>query len=387
MTYVGKKVKEARKRAGLTQSELATHSGVSVSTIRKLEQGDRDGARMETLHALARTLRLSTMDLVAEPHEEGPQPGTSELWLPVRAAVMAPPARDDVDAATPEGVAAVLEEGISLYREHQFVELAAVLPALLRDADTLAYDGREVRARVLRLAAGALTHTRQFDIAELVAKRAVEEAQDRLGASASVNTLAWLLMRQGRLGEAQTLATQWADDMEPRISRATSGELAAWGLMLVRASGAAARNNHKDVATDMLRFARTAATAIGREVCPEHENARTFGPTTMRMWTVENELIRDRPDAALRLSEGLPIFSVRPTKSVRNRHELDIARAHARLGQFVEAFDKLSQVRKASPQWFPNQTFARDTLQAVIAGRRTLTPEMREMADALRLSL
>ncbi|MFJ2111000.1 helix-turn-helix domain-containing protein [Streptomyces sp. NPDC087850] len=54
MTYAGKKVKDARKRSGLTQRQLAEASGVSVSTIRKLEQGERSGARMETLHALAK---------------------------------------------------------------------------------------------------------------------------------------------------------------------------------------------------------------------------------------------------------------------------------------------------------------------------------------------
>ncbi|MEE1737609.1 helix-turn-helix transcriptional regulator [Streptomyces sp. BE147] len=385
MTDAGKKVKQARKLSGLTQRELADHSGVSLSTIRKLEQEERSGARMETLHALAKALRLPTMALVETPHEHGPVSGTQELWAPVRAELKRPPAPEGEAGATPGGVEQVLAEAVSSYRSHHFAELAAVLPGLLRDADTLGSEGRGVRVRVLQLAAGALTHTRQFDIAELVVRRALEDAENRLESAASVNTLSWLLMRQGRLDEALSLATQWADEVEPRVSRATTAELSAWGLLLLRASGAAIRNNQPGVASDMLRLARSAATAIGREVRPGHENVRTFGPTTVRMRTVEDAVVHDRPDNALRLAERMPFYSIRPSISVRSRHGLDVANAYARLGQYTEAFGKLSEVQAGSPEWFPNQTPARDTLQAIVTGRRTLTPEMRSMAATLQL--
>jgi transcriptional regulator with XRE-family HTH domain len=42
---VGAPVREARKRIGLTQQELARSSGVSVSLITKLEQGEYGGVR------------------------------------------------------------------------------------------------------------------------------------------------------------------------------------------------------------------------------------------------------------------------------------------------------------------------------------------------------
>ncbi|WP_217189094.1 helix-turn-helix domain-containing protein [Streptomyces buecherae] len=388
MTYVGKKVKEARKISGLTQRQLADSSGVSLSTIRKLEQGDRESARMETLHALACVLRVETMDLVTEPREEEAHPETRELWAPVRAELLRPPPSEGDESATASGVALVLGEAVALYKAHRFAELASLLRALLRDADTLPDDGREVRTGVLRRAAGAATHTRQFDIADLAVRRALAQAQDRLEASSIANTLAWLLMRQGRLDEALALATKWADEMEPaRISRATPAELAAWGQLLLRTSAAAVRNNQPHVAADTLKLARGAAAMIGREVHSPHEQVRTFGPTTVRMRTVEDALIRDRPDTALRLADHMPHFAVRPGKAVRSRHKLDVAMAQARLRQFTEAFDTLATVQAGSPEWFPNQTPARDTLQAIIDGRRTLTPEMRRMADALRVSV
>ena len=36
---IGQKVKELRKRAGLTQEDLATRSGVGLRFVRELEQG------------------------------------------------------------------------------------------------------------------------------------------------------------------------------------------------------------------------------------------------------------------------------------------------------------------------------------------------------------
>ncbi|MFE6722088.1 hypothetical protein ACFVDU_31410 [Streptomyces albidoflavus] len=119
---------------------------------------------------------------------------------------------------------------------------------MIRDSETLPDQGRDVRVRVLQLAAGALTHTRQFDLAESVIRRALAEGEDRVSASASANTLAWTLIRRERLDEALSLATRWADDMEPRLSRATAAELSTWGLLLLRASGAAARNNQPGAA-------------------------------------------------------------------------------------------------------------------------------------------
>ncbi|MFJ1895888.1 helix-turn-helix domain-containing protein [Streptomyces sp. NPDC088115] len=392
MTDVGKKVKQARKLSGLTQTELAESSGVSLSTIRKLEQGERDGARMETLRSLALVLRVPTMSLVAEPAEDGPTPGTPELWGPVRAALVRPRAGgEDEDTPTAHGVADAVTTAVPYYRAHRFTELAAILPHLISDAEALGSEGRAERLRVLQLVAGALTHTRQFDLAEIVLRRAMDDASDRLVTAATVNTLCWLLMRQGRLDEALHTASRWADELEPRISRATPDELSAWGLLLLNVSAAAIRNNQPGVATDAMRFASSAATALGREVRPAHEQMRTFGPISVRMKTVEDALVRDKPDRALRLAETLTKSvsrsAVVPSASVRARHGLSVASAYARLGQYTEAFGNLSKVQASSPEWFPNQSPARDVLRSVVDGRRRLTPEMRTMAETLQLLL
>ncbi|GAA3518048.1 hypothetical protein FHR32_006317 [Streptosporangium album] len=45
----------------------------------------------------------------------------------------------------------------------------------------------------------------------------------------------------------------------------------------------------------------------------------------------------------------------------------------------------LQDVRQRAPEWILTQRYARDILTAVIERRRSLTPEVRDLADAIRL--
>ncbi|MFF7332959.1 hypothetical protein [Streptomyces sp. NPDC008150] len=63
---------------------------------------------------------------------------------------------------------------------------------------------------------------------------------------------------------------------------------------------------------------------------------------------------------------------------------LDVARAHTRTGDLSAAMDELTRAREAAPQWLRHQNGAAETLQEILSKRkRTLTTEMREMADYL----
>lgn len=60
---IGSRVRDNRKLRGLTQQELARLSGLSVSLVRKLEQGEYGGIRLETVHKLAIALKVHTSAL------------------------------------------------------------------------------------------------------------------------------------------------------------------------------------------------------------------------------------------------------------------------------------------------------------------------------------
>ena len=61
-TY-GKRIRETRKKAGMTQIELAQRSGIALSSIRRYERGVRD-PRLEALRRIAVVLDVTVNDLV-----------------------------------------------------------------------------------------------------------------------------------------------------------------------------------------------------------------------------------------------------------------------------------------------------------------------------------
>lgn len=57
------KIKEARMKAGMTQSELAEKSGVSRSIISDIETGKRDVTSTRTLSKIASALGVNIGDI------------------------------------------------------------------------------------------------------------------------------------------------------------------------------------------------------------------------------------------------------------------------------------------------------------------------------------
>jgi transcriptional regulator with XRE-family HTH domain len=158
---LGDRLREIRKRRGLSQRELAERSGVSVSLIRKLEQGERNDTRLETARQLAEALTVPTTKLLAE-HPESPDGGDAVArWAPVHAALAASPQTDGLaEAPTYEGVRASLDATVPLFSHDRFAELVVALPPLLRDVEVLtAVDprGRVLRARLLELTGWLMT--------------------------------------------------------------------------------------------------------------------------------------------------------------------------------------------------------------------------------------
>ncbi|OII61232.1 transcriptional regulator [Streptomyces sp. CC53] len=394
---IGSRLRDMRKLRGLTQAELArltkeTHDckPVSIATIRLLEQERAGETRAETLHSLARVLRVPTTKLLGDEgdRETAHQP-TADQWNAVRKALEHPPRLADglEQPPTVDGVTAALQDVEPLFKRLDLDALSRIMPSIVRDADALGPEGRAVRVRVLQLTGWLLTQTRQFEVADLAIDRAMDDAIDRLEISVSINNRCWLLLRQGKLGQARDLAIHWADEMEPRrVTRATPDELCAWGWMLLRVSNASVRDNRPGEAEDAMRFAHVAAELLGRECKPASEITRTYGPTTVLMKRAENASIQQRPDKVLELAKQVVSHTgVRPSRSNRNRHQLDVAHAHVAMRQYGEAVGKLMEIHQTAPQWLPNQRYARDVVTRLLDRRRTLTPEMRLLAQAVRV--
>ena len=62
---------EMRKKRMMTQVELAEKSGVSQQAISSIENGSRKTPSVETLYKLARALKCTIDDLIADNEKEG----------------------------------------------------------------------------------------------------------------------------------------------------------------------------------------------------------------------------------------------------------------------------------------------------------------------------
>ncbi|MGW2269600.1 helix-turn-helix domain-containing protein [Streptomyces yangpuensis] len=409
-TELADNVRKYRRRAGLSQEELAHAAGVSPGTVRKVEQGGT--VRMETLHALARALGVTTATLLApdapEPVGRGEDPNRVNL-IQLRAALTPPVGLTDLDGEAAEEepnlrrFRRTVHDGAVLYHSDSYRSVASQLPGLLRDANSAVayYDGGEehrqavlARAEALQLAGRYLTQVRQYDLAYTALAGAITDARradDSLTGASGVIGMCWLLLRQGRLDEAEQLAAQTADVIEPRLSRATPDECAAWGWLALRAAAAAGRNNRPEEARHYHRVANTAASAVGREHTGSFfRHWTTFGPLTVGMKGVEDAMVVGDARAVVRkagedaMSPKAWKSAGRPSDENWNRHRLDVARAHARTNDLSAAMDELIGIRNASPEWLRHQRMAAETMQEILKKRkRTLTAEMRDMAAYL----
>jgi transcriptional regulator with XRE-family HTH domain len=390
-TSLGQRIQSVRKRRGLTQSELARAAGVSMSLVRKLEQGEITTTRLETAHKIAAALGVATSALVPGGDAPVPDPQSLVAWQPVRSALDGAPSPDVPEEPTLEGVTSTFRGMLPLLLASQFTELGTVLPALLRDADALvagSVNGTQARARALRAqirqVAGALMlHTWQFQTAEKAFDLAMGDADDPLIAMSVVEERCWGLIRQGKVAQTRELAFQWADDHEPQFS-ADRNELAAWGRLLIRGSAAAVRDNQPDQARDALRLARMAAAGMDRDITLPYAPWHVFGPVTVLVASAETAAIQDNPQATLDIAGRLTTARL-PVRKYAPSHRLDVAQAHVTLRQYPEAVSVLQQLRQERPEWLPRQRHASDILEKIVRRRRTLTPDMRDLASFINL--
>ncbi|MFI5524246.1 transcriptional regulator [Streptomyces platensis] len=378
---------------------------MSPGTVRKVEQGGT--VRMETLHTLARALEVTTATLLAP---DAPQPvGRTEdrnrvNLIELRAALTPPVGLADAGGEAGDEEPNVrrfrraVHDGAVLYHSDSYKSVASQLPGLLRDANSAVayYDNGEehrqallARAEALQLAGRYLTQVRQYDLGYTALAGAITDARratDTLTAASGVIGMCWLLLRQGRLDEAETLAAQTADIIEPRLSRpppTNARRGAGWhcGLRLPQAETTAPRRP----------ATTTAASAVGREHTGSFfRHWTTFGPLTVGMKGVEDAMVVGDARTVVRkagedaLSPKAWKSTGRPSDDNWNRHRMDVARAHARTGDLTAAMHELAGVRRASPQWLQHQHVAAETVQEILKKRkRTLTAEMRDMASYL----
>ncbi|WP_324290207.1 helix-turn-helix domain-containing protein [Streptomyces antarcticus] len=403
-------VRKYRRTAGLSQEGLAEAADLSLSTVRKVEQGG--DARVETLHALARALGVTTSALFATEAPRsvvGPQDDANRQHLAeLRRALMppvglSPHVAEFVEAAELGATREHVRDARALYEKDRYSSVAKMLPNLLRtsEAAVAALEGEDqqhamiARSQVLLMTGQFLTQVRQYDMGYFALAEAIKLAKENgqtLTAATGVVGMCWLLLRQDRFDECEALAARAAAEIEPRMSGATTQHLAVWGELWLRVAASSRRNNRPDVAGEARRMAATAASAMGREDMSFPDHWGGFGPATAEMKAVEDLVLDGDMRGVLRRSDEGPLSAngLRALGGVTannwNRHRLDVVRASVETGEHQEAIAELKRIHHRAGGWLTHQPMARHVMTDLLKTRkRTLTQDMRDMAAHLNV--
>ncbi|MFJ6571226.1 helix-turn-helix domain-containing protein [Streptomyces sp. NPDC091292] len=400
----GETLKELRLGRGMTQEGLAERSKVSLGVVKKLERGGT--ARLESYHALARALGVRTSRLfeTSGPHSTTRSDDDNIPLMPLRQAI-APAvthsgrldtgnstwAEPDLDQL--RSAAHKVGQAYAYYND-DYSYVAEVLPSLVRAShDAVGHfsgspqhgDALRVRSNILQMAGRYLTQVRAYDLAHIALRDAITDAarvDDKGLIAGAVYQQGWLLIRQGRLDEAEQVSIAAAEAVEPRISRASRPALGAWGKLLVHASAAAARNNRPQEAREMLRLGRTAGAALGGGQVAELSSWGRFDWRTVAFQGIENHLVAERPDRVLGLSARLPRAKDKKDRLFMRRHMLDVAQAHVMLRQFDESTGILWSLWDETPEWLRHQRMAVGTFRTITrtSKRRRISTQHRDLA-------
>ncbi|MFG2046114.1 helix-turn-helix domain-containing protein [Micromonospora sp. NPDC048935] len=403
---IGEKLKRHRKANRLTQEQLAERADLSIEIVRKLEQNVRRSTSLATLHALARALNVPTTALMGDAAEAAAraEPDHRPLSLAAIRRVVAPvrglngtlltlPAGDPPTLDVLTGRLRAVDR---TYQRNNYAEALSVLPPLLADVraavdianDRDRPDAYALLARTQHLTGNLLIQLRAGDLAQTALTGALDAARqcgNEDVAATVVQGMCWLLMRQGRLAEAAELATATADQVEPRFSRATPTQLAAWGWLLVAGAAAYARDNQPGVAADLVDAAQAAAVRIG-ERAPEPGHLMMVGgfdSGRVQMARVENAAVAGDPGRVLDLARLVPAGPT-PVGSSWQRHRLDVAWAHAQRREHGDATAVLVELRHLAPAWLRQQRYAREIVNVISDGRRrAMTEDLADLASVV----
>lgn len=394
----GERLKAARLSRGLTQEALAERAGLSLGVIKKLERGGT--GRLETYHALARALNTRTSELLEPggPHKTRRSDADKLDLLSFRQVITPPvgasgplPAHSSVDTEPDLVRLAETASTVALaYHTDDYAQVAELLPPLVSSAraavthfDTGSdqLQALRIRSDILQMAGRYLTQVRAYDLAHVALRDATTDALTAGAYDAvagAVYQQGWLLMRQGRLDEAETVSISTAEAVEPRISRASRKDLGAWGKLLVHASAAASRNNRVREAREMLVLGRTASSALAGKTAIAPSSWGRFDWRTVVFQHIENQLVAGRPERVLRLAER--VQGAGDTVFMR-RHLLDVAQSHVMLRHRDEATSILERLRVETPAWLRHQRMATEIFQQVQQMSGRVTKRHRALAD------
>jgi transcriptional regulator with XRE-family HTH domain len=401
-THLGDRLARLRRLSGLTQEQVAERARISVDVVRKLEQHRKHSARLPTLHALANGLGVELTTLIGDP----PAIAASTVQDPpalveLRRAIMpslVPRIADlsSLAASSIDDLRGQIASGWSHYHAAEFDQLLPALPGIIADARLFASIGSpEQKAagsaalgKALQLAGHLAIRLGKTDLALSALERAADAASDSgddLLAPMVYGSVAWAYQRQNRLDDAQAIAVTTADNIE-RGRLDTAARVRVWGGLLMSAATSAARMGDYEQARDVMTVAEDRARSLASLPPPDADGRMlsVFSPSSVRIERIRLAVQHEHPDEGLSLAQGIRLSADIPP-SWHTWLLLDLARAHADLGDADQAVRTLEKLRRTAPAWMRQHTLAVAIVTDLWAGPAR-PPGLRKLAEFLGIA-
>lgn len=373
----GERVARARKLGRLTQVQLAQKASVSLSLLRKVEQGDR-AASPAFIAAVARVLGVGIGGLTGQPYSPVRADAAAHATIPeLRRSILS---FDDEPPALPvtfEDLSAALDRVREGMRRARYTDLTAELPDVIRglhllaDAESSSSRSEEIHSALAYAYSKAMLFAYQYgylDLAGLAADRcgwAASRSGDPIWPVAAEYNRALILLYSGAYaGGQKTIERAYAASEDI----ATSPDLlAVRGALHLRGSILAARAADAATADSHLTEARQIAVAIGSTRFRHYGTG--FRPSNVDIHSVAIPVeLSDGTTAISRAADIRLPASVAPSRA--GHHFIDLSRAWLLHGDKQRALLTLQQARNVAPELTRNHSQVHETIRVLAHSRR-----------------
>ena len=393
---IGGRIAVERKLRGLTQRQLADRAHVSLSLLRKVEQGNKPASPALT-SSVARALGLELVRLTGQPYYAGNRrvDALHDLIPTLRRelGMYGLPPEEDAPPRPVRELEARVSESSDLVQAVSYMRLGEMLPELLADLRAAAAVATgEQRTQVWLLMREAYDNAKRLGydlgygdlgaLAVSLEERAALESGDPLAVALSRGVRAWTLTGAGAFAAAYRLLVGTAEGLQKELKEARDDAEAAapgwsiWGFMHLQAALSAARSGDAPRTWDHFDAAQHAASRLEGD---RDDFRLSFGPTNTAVWGVGLAVeLQDGPAAVARARD----IAVRPAlpKERAGHHYMDLARGHFYNGDHASALGSLVTARRIAPQQTRYNPMARETVLALARAERRSTESLRGMA-------
>jgi transcriptional regulator with XRE-family HTH domain len=378
---IGERIAVARKSRSLTQQQLAARVPVSLSMLRKVEQGSRDATPAFTA-AVAKVLDVSVNTLTGQPYDQhGRHRDRLHAQIPgLRRALSywdLPPHLETPPRAWDELLAAT-EVAARQRREAQHLALLESLPALLMETTASAQKctGSEQERlfgllSVQLFAAHSVTNKTGYEDLSAVVEDRISWAAERSSDPLMMALAAWSrttsMLTVGAYDIGQELLTRVQDGLRLEGGTQEGRALGVVGPLHLRAAMLAARAGDADTARDHLAEAGRISDHLGGNDADGGYYQLSFGPSNVAIHEVAASVELGDGAAAVSRASGVRWNDPGQVPKIRaGQHFVDLSRAQLWVGDRDGALESLHAARKLAPQQTRHHPTTREVVRMLL---------------------